>query len=273
MTEPSLSAWLALREAADTRARSQLLTARLADRLSSIRPLRILDLGTGTGSNIRYLAPRLGTAQHWLAVDKDPRLLAEVAEKSARLDPDLHVDTRALNLGAMTGDDMFDGRHLVTGSALLDLVSDSWLAWVAANCRRVGAAAFFALTYNGDNICTPPAPRDAAVFALFNQHQLMDKGLGGPAAGPRATIAALRCFEAQGFETHRAASNWELGPADKSLQIELIEGWAGAAAEIAPDRQEEIDAWRQTRLDHARRGESTIVVGHDDILAMPRRQG
>ena len=269
MTEPSLSTWLARREAADTRARSRSLTARLVESLSSSRRLRILDLGTGTGSNIRYLAPRLRTAQHWLAVDKDPRLLAEVAEKSARIAPDLHVDTRALNLGEMRADEIFDGRDLVTASALLDLVSESWLAWVAANCRRVGAAAFFTLTYNGENVCTPRDSRDTEIFALFNQHQLTDKGLGGPAAGPRATTAALACFDAHGFTTDRAASNWQLGPGDRDLQVALIEGWATAAAEMAPDRAADISAWRQMRVDHALRGASTIVVGHDDIVAMP----
>jgi hypothetical protein len=271
MTEPSLSAWLALREAADRRARSESLTMRLADRLAPLRPLRILDLGTGTGSNIRYLAPRLGPAQQWLAVDKDARLLAEVAEKSARFGPGLDIDTRAVNLGEMASGDIFDRRHLVTASALLDLVSESWLAWVAAHCRRVGAAAFFALNYNGENVCTPSDPHDAAIFALFNQHQLTNKGLGGPAVGPRATRAALASFEAQGFETSHEPSNWQLGPAEQDLQVELIDGWARAAAEMAPDRQHDINAWRQRRVERARRGESTIVVGHDDVLAVLSR--
>ncbi|MGD8498218.1 MAG: class I SAM-dependent methyltransferase, partial [Chromatiales bacterium] len=51
--------WLALREPLDARARSAALVDRL--RAQAPRgPRRILDLGSGTGSNLRYLAPRLG---------------------------------------------------------------------------------------------------------------------------------------------------------------------------------------------------------------------
>src|SRR4051812_2033771 len=121
MTE-SLSAWLALRQDADFAARSERLTRRILDRLAGVQPLRILDLGTGTGSNIRYLAPRLRRDQHWLAIDKDPRLLMEAATGSASAAAGLQVDTRALDLGAERPSDIFDGRHLVTASALLDLV-------------------------------------------------------------------------------------------------------------------------------------------------------
>ncbi len=45
----SLGAWLAMREAVDARSRSASLTALLTEHLSDQRPLRALDLATGTG--------------------------------------------------------------------------------------------------------------------------------------------------------------------------------------------------------------------------------
>ena len=57
--------WLALREPLDARSRSAELVARLrADAPDGTR--RIVDLATGTGANLRYLAPRLGGDQDWL---------------------------------------------------------------------------------------------------------------------------------------------------------------------------------------------------------------
>src|SRR3954454_19997842 len=88
----SLSDWLRLREAADAAARSASLVERLIDVLPGERPLRAIDLGSGTGSNIRYLAPRLPKPQEWLALDRDPRLLAHAPDG---------VRTRALELGAL----------------------------------------------------------------------------------------------------------------------------------------------------------------------------
>jgi predicted nicotinamide N-methyase len=200
--------WLALRQAADVAARSTALTELIVDRLSDVRPLRVLDLGTGTGSNIRYLAPALGGEQQWLAVDKDPVLLAEAANAGQSIAAGVHIETRAIDLGAVDTPEIFAGRHLVTASALLDLVSERWIRWVAAECRRAGACALFAINYNGRNECDQPDATDTTVFDLFNRHQVTDKGLAGTAAGPYATEVARRAFNDLGFDVRVESSDW-----------------------------------------------------------------
>src|SRR5438874_8082377 len=62
--------WLALREAADHAARSDRLARAAAGAIRGRTPVRIVDLGCGTGSNLRYLAPRLPPPQRWLLVDR-----------------------------------------------------------------------------------------------------------------------------------------------------------------------------------------------------------
>jgi len=284
--DDSLSEWLALREAADWASRSERLVRRLTSTLSSKKPARALDLCTGTGSNIRYLMDRLPRAQQWLAVDRDAALLKELPERLAswarvrgyrarteglitgieRAGFSCIIETRQMNLNQLDRE-IFDGRDLVTASALLDLVSESWLRLLAARCRDAGASALFAITYNGGSSCDPVEPEDEMVRELMNQHQKKDKGLGGPAAGPDAGSAAERAFADAGYCVEAAASDWLLEPAAARFQTMLIEGWAHAAMEVAPSRKDAIDNWLRRRRQHVSSGRSHIVVNHVDMVA------
>src|SRR5262245_29494759 len=161
MPEPKLSDWLALREAVDHSARSEALTRALAEALPSVRPIRILDLGTGAGSNIRFLSPRLPTPQAWTAVDRDASLLAQLPAG---------VRACCLELGSLDTA-LFEGVHLVTASALLDLVSGRWIEQLAGLCAEATAAALFTLNYNGWSACVPLDPDDGFVLEQFNRHQ------------------------------------------------------------------------------------------------------
>jgi hypothetical protein len=274
--------WLALREPADHAARSADVTQRVLDALPLDQPLRVLDLAAGTGSNLRYLVSAFaGPAQRpaptpmgerpvptpvgadlsvrpsWLLVDHDPALLARVPETPG-------VETRCLDLSTLDDRGIFEGRSLVTASALLDLVSEDWLRALAARCAESGAAALFALSYDGRISCSPEDPEDAAIVALVNEHQRTDKGFG-PALGPDATDCAERVFAELGYLVTRARSDWMLTPASGELQRRLTEGWAQAATEIAPHRARVIDGWRDRRLAHVAAGWSEMIVGHEDL--------
>lgn len=297
----SLSGWLALREAADTAARDAatdalksilpVLRAAVARTSGGDAPLRVVDLAAGTGNNFRYLGPRLGTRQEWLLVDHDETLLGEalgriaawgtargvhVAPTASRVvlcgdGLEASVETRVLDLNALDAPDIFASRHLVTASALLDLVSDTWLRKLAAHCRSQEAAALFTLSYNGRSHATPREPEDDDVLTLFNQHQARDKGLGGPAAGPGAVDSAARAFAEVGYDVRRQQSDWMLGPGQTALQEQLIEGWADASSETSPTRAKQIGDWLRRRLAHVHEGRSQVTVSHEDLAAWPAR--
>ena len=256
----SLSSWLALREPVDHASRSLTLARAVAAVLPPVRPLRIVDLGSGTGSNVRYLSPLLPSPQKWLVVDRDASLL----EKSKTAG--VAIETRAMNLGELDPA-VIAGAHLVTASALLELVSDRWLHELASACRAHGAAALFALTYNGGSDCAPREPEDDHVRELFNTHQRRnDKGFG-VAAGSDAVDRAAEAFRNSGYNVRREPSDWILTPDTRLLQIQLVDGWAEAASEIAPTESSAIDNWRARRYAHIDAGRSTIVVRHEDLAA------
>jgi hypothetical protein len=255
--------WLALREPVDAASRSMRLTRAVADALPRYRAIDILDLGAGTGANVRYLAGKLPLPQRWLLVDRDERLLdrAPKAWPSQRLD----LQHAVLDAG------LFAGRTLVTASALLDLASHMWLQSLAARCREAGAAVLFALTYDGRMDYAPAEPEDDAIRELVNEHQRTDKGLG-PAAGPTAAALAGELFAAAGYHVEREASDWVLTPESRALQRQLIDGWAEAATAVAPERSTGIADWCARRLAHVDDGHSQLIVGHKDLAAwLPAR--
>lgn len=262
--------WLSLREPADTAARSEALTRAVADVLPGDRPVRILDLGSGTGANAKYVFERLRIEQEWLLTDRDATLLSLAGDRLLSADGrTCQVSTRRIDLSMLDDDDLFRDRHLVTASALLDLVSQSWINRLAQHCRRSRAVALFALTYDGRMTCNPVDSADELIRELVNRHQRTDKGFG-PALGPAASDSAERAFAGAGYAVRRAASDWMLEPDMTELQAQLIDGWAAAAVEIDGHRSDAVGQWRSRRQALVNRGASTIVVGHEDLLAVPR---
>ncbi len=263
----SLSHWLELREPYDHASRSEALTRAVVDSLPRDRTIRVVDLGTGTGSNVRYVAPRFAAPQDWLLVDADPAVLAAAPARLAGVDRGVSFETRQQNLTALDAD-IIAGRDLITASALLNLVSESWLERLALACRAAGAVALFALTYTGRSSCTPTEPEDDLVCELLNRHQRTnDKGFG-PAAGPGAVDVAERCFAAAGYRVQRVPSDWDLDTSACELQRQLVQVWANAAFEMAADRKSTIRDWLARRVAHIDAGRSRIVVCHEDLTAL-----
>ena len=154
MSEEFDLSWLDLREPFDAFARSEALAAALIARLPA-RP-RLIDLGAGTGSLLRWLAPRIGRAQVWTLVDSS-REMAEAAFDTFADRAELmgykvtapckrtllvHAPGGAWRIEALIADLAESPANLplqaadaVVSSALCDLVSRAWLERMAAALR------------------------------------------------------------------------------------------------------------------------------------------
>ena len=317
--------WLALREPLDRDARAATgLDARLAAWLDGRRAggtgeraqgpsagtVSIVDLGCGSGSNLRHLLPLLGAGQRWRTVDNDPALLDALGDRlgawanargaTVRIAPDGALQVSGDGFDATVRRERRDlaadlaglelaGTDLVTASALLDLCSADWIGALVEACAAASAAGLFVLDYDGHARWTPPHDDDERVRALVNRHQLRDKGFG-PALGPDAGAFAARRFAELGHEVRTARSVWEIGPDEAALHVAYLEGWAGAARESAPDGGSDaggaadaadaaalssarIDAWLDRRRDAVATGATRLAVGHHDVLALPPSGG
>lgn len=262
--------WLALREPVDAAARNPELTARLQDWRRQRGPLTVLDLASGTGANVRFLAPLLGGEQRWRLVDHDPALLARGEESigpwAAKRGLDLTLEWRVLDL--VRDEERLDlpGVQLVTASALLDLVSEEWLERLAQRCGQWRAAVFVVLSYDGSIVWEPGLDGDEQVREWVNCHQRTDKGFG-PALGPEAAPALASLLERLGYRIELRPSPWRLGPEQAGIQAALLEGWVEAARQIEPVSADEWADWSARRRRLIARGESRLGVGHWDMFA------
>jgi SAM-dependent methyltransferase len=267
------SAWLALREPADHRSVNGWLRAALLRSFAGRHPHKIVDLGSGTGSNCRGLAPSLGERQHWTLVDYDPALLAaaRVALDGAcaeLLPPGFQVRFQQADLAKGDLAPILAGHDLVTASALFDLVSSpviDRLAEAVAGARQVF---YTVLTYDGLAAWLPEHPADSAMRAAFNRHQRGDKGFG-PAAGPEATALLAGAFRRHDYHVTTAKSPWVLDASFRPLREEVDQGWAAAVAETSLVPAETIEDWLRHRLSEP---DAITIVGHEDLLALPKER-
>jgi hypothetical protein len=152
---------------------------------------------------------------------------------------------------------------LVATSALLDLVSYSWLKRLAIEVVVRGLPFYAALSYNGQVTFEPSDLLDAPITAVSN-HQRRGKGLG-PALGPDART--IEMFEAVGYFVGCAAADWDeatrSGHAGGSSPRLAGYGvrWGNSCC---PNR---ISAHASARCAVARK--SSIRVGRIDVLAAP----
>ncbi len=235
--------WLALREPVDHATRSRRLEGLLAARLTDRERVRVVDLGAGSGSTLRHLAPRLqelGVAaeQEWVLVDHDEDLLARAlatpvpaAASVATATADL-ADRDAVR-------DVLSGADVVVGSALLDVLP----APVATGLVEVLStldprpAVLFVLTVAGGATSEPEVPGVAEGF---------DADQRAHGLGPDATGHVADAFAAHGWSVEREATPWRLSTSP--LLDAWAEGWFAAAGVPAQPL-------------------SAAVVPHEDLLA------
>jgi len=263
------SDWLALRESEDARARSRDLAFAAAGRLAP-GPLVIHDLGSGTGSMMRWLAPLLPGPQAWVLHDWNPELVDHATNGTVPLDRDgrpVSVRTRTGELERLDPDDL-EGASLVTATALLDVLTSAELRAVVRACVAVGCPVLLSLSVTGEIRLDPRDPRDDVFEASFNAHQ-QRRVSGRRLVGPSSVGLAQDLFLEAGWNIRPAATFWRLGDHDPHLLGQWFDGWFEAALEQRADLQVDGAGYRALRSSQLRRGALSAVVVHTDLLAWP----
>ncbi|MBV9756708.1 MAG: class I SAM-dependent methyltransferase [Alphaproteobacteria bacterium] len=275
------------REPLDAAARSPALAARLSASLPA-RP-RLLDLGAGTGSLFRWLAPRIGRAQAWLLADDDDALVAEAFERT-------HVWARrrgwtvtspgramlvhtpfgawrlegfGIDLAAAPAGLPLDRIDAVLCSGLLEHVSRAWLDGML---RRLRVPLLACVLPNGRYEWLPRHPADRLIAAAMRRPLPPDAEFG-MSLGANATALVQRALGAAGFDVHTAPSDWRIGRGELAVMRALVQLAAERAHDVFPARRRMIADWTAVRLHQTLAARLAVRVGHRDILAVPRQPG
>jgi SAM-dependent methyltransferase len=279
--------WLSLREGADHRSRNPFLqdqVLRYLQEISSLKndPIHIIDLGSGTGSNLRALAPLIHHNQKWTLIDYDSQLLKAAREKiclwaDSIIDNDatgpvtlvknnyeITVQFLPKDLASDLQSELFESADLITAAAFFDLVA---LDWLVQFCKVLKTSLYTVLTYNGKETWLPSDPRDTEILEAFHHHQGSDKGFGN-ALGPLAFKTMEQLLKKEGFHVETGSSPWILNPNDTLLIQELAVGTAKAAAETHLVSDEIAKQWGEQRVQSQQ-----CEIGHDDLFAIYKKNG
>ncbi len=283
MDKPFTSSWLTLREGFDAQARSRPLAQAFA-RLLPVEP-NLVDLGAGTGSLFRWLAPIIGRPQHWLWLDDDVDLMEEglrtTASWARRLGYVVQHDECEASLtletprGAwcieLAGHDLtyppsllpLDNADAVTCSALLDLFSEDWLDEML---HAIGRRPFYAaINVMGNWRLRPCRLSDRLVARGFLADQVGNATPMDP-LGPDVPKVAEDICKELGQDYRSARSDWTIQPRQRTMLHAMLTFLANAAREAMPGRRREIAAWERVRRDDVKAERLAMRIGHCDFL-------
>lgn len=275
--------WLSLREPVDHASRNGVVKRAMLNYLitkhgKSLSHLNMIDLGCGTGSNLRAISPFLGRHQNWTLVDYDAQLLTAAREtlvewadevltddnhtlQIKRAENILKIDFLQIDLMQSYGEVLNRQPDLITAAAFFDLVSPDWIIRFT---EALKSPLYTVLTYNGNEKWMPPHAVDGAMLKAFIHHQQTNKGFG-PAAGPAAAQVLIQALQKVGYVVTEGLSNWVLYQPDHlNLTRMLAKGIAQAVVETGQVDQGDINDWLASRSQAL-----NCEIGHVDIFAAP----
>lgn len=241
------------------------------------RPLVVIDIGAGTGNSMRWfdhhLRERLpGRPLSWVLLDADAASLEIAAERSANSVRAIVAPISSLPaiaaevLTEVTGetpasDESFGSCDLlITGSALLDVLTRADMKAISDTVRRFSGIGIFVLNISGEWSLRPPHPDDGIVGDAFDRHQRRSGRLGTESTAVLAEEAYMA-----GAEVRTSESPWTIeAPRDIEFLSRFLTERIDAAVEEEPQLVQRAHDWLDCRLNQS--AELRVVVDHTDIL-------
>ena len=247
-----------LREPADAAARSVALVGHAASAPAADGAVGVHDLGCGTGSMARWLAPLLPAPSDWVLHDRDADLLAVAVAIPATPTDAPQSQTRSDDITRLP-DDELDDASLLTPPHFSTCSPDGAERFVGS-LRACEVPRAHQLSVTGRVELVPAGPLDPRIQSPSTPTSAGASRRG--LLGPDASTAPPRSSPTRPLR-HRAQSPWHSRRTSAALISAWLTGWVGAAVEQDPDLAEAATAYLQRRLQELAAGRLHVTVHHE----------
>ena len=266
--------WLTIREEEDIIARDSSILECVQEHLEQATSLNILDIGSGTGATMRALFPKFKHRQIWTLLDADRKLLARSKSLNQSLVKDSTNEMHLVYFDLTKGFGYLNADYnLVTTTAFLDLVSESWIKEFVQTLKDNNLAFYCSITPTNKIVIEPKISLDDKIICAFNTHRYKDKGFG-KSLGGKVTDFTINNLNNSDFQVFQANKEWGCQNPDsgfrKAFYTYLIEGIAEAVAETKLLESAKLEHWRITRLENIYNDQCEIWFEIVDFFAFPK---
>ena len=255
--------WLNLRESVDRNSRNKKILNLINKFYKNKKNIRIIDLGSGAGSNFRFLKSRLSNNQYWSFVDishESTNYFKKNIKFSSKI---IKTNFKIIDIINDLNKISFNDYNLVTGSAFLDILPKNWFNnFYKLNINT--EIVYFALNYDGNFKFFPKHKDDKKILNLFNKDQKSDKGIGEVAVGPNCSKIINKVFKST-HKTYVLDSTW-----DVNRNYEFQMHFLNFCEDIIKKNKLNLDHWLEFRLKSIKEKNSRFILNNKDFLAIKK---
>jgi len=279
--------WLQERYPFDAEARNKELEWQAVHQFAFLNHIQIVDLGCGTGSNVRYYMEQFPQNQTWYCVEEDAGLkemfwqnISQVArEENYELEKkgDMLKMTKSgheMEIHFIEGNLMqLDGlvdllrTDLILANAVFDLFSETQFTELIHTISHHSLSLLFSLNYEGMKFF-PPEEDDAFYIEQYNAHMKRPQDFG-QGMGPDASHLMESVLKRALADVKAGESIWEIGERDEKMLAYLLGFFEGALGEWWENETEKIafSAWLARKKTMVKDHKLAVHVYHKDVLA------
>ena len=278
--------WINLRESYDMLSRSDLLQNLYKNNKMNLK--KVIDLGGGNGSFLRWCHYKNITYDDFLIIDNDeallksfyPRTKSYLSMMSLSLIKDNMMSYRIQNLknnkdGFITlkkqdfykSIDTINDYNLVSFSAVSDLLSKKFIKCLFDKVNK-GTNLYFSICFDGRVKWKNKNKHDKYIVSMFNQHQKQEKTTG-VALGLDSIKFIKNLSTKNDYKIYIADSSWSVDSLDNDSRIfqkAYLNTIYKPLKKFELTDRDILEDWIRSKKNDIESKNSNLVVGHKDIL-------